>query len=125
MTQDDLTGGIISCAHRVHNKLGAGFLEKVYENALMIELKKAGFAAKQQINIPVYYDEIMVGDYYADIIVENQVVLELKAVENIAKIFEVQLVNYLKGTGIEIGLLINFGNSVKVKKKFRDYKPKH
>lgn len=121
MIKDDLTKRIIACAYKVHNTLGSGFLEKVYENAMMIELKKAGLHAKQQHNIAVYYDDKIVGDYFADIIVEDQVVLELKAVENLAKIFEVKLVNYLKGTGIETGLLINFGSSVEVKRKYKDY----
>jgi GxxExxY protein len=124
MLQDDLTKKIIASAYEVHNTLGAGFLEKVYENAMMIELKKSGLQAQQQFNIPVYYKGLLVGDYYADIIVEKQVILELKAIENLAKIHEVQLVNYLQGTGIEIGLLINFGNSVEVKRKYKDYKPK-
>ncbi|MCD4694717.1 MAG: GxxExxY protein [Bacteroidales bacterium] len=122
MNNDDLTKNIISCAYKVHNTLGAGFLEKVYENAMMIELKKAGLNVEQQHNIPVYYDSTIIGDYYADIIVENEVILELKAVENLTKIHEVQLVNYLQGTGIEIGLLINFGSSVKIKRKYKDYK---
>ena len=122
MNNDDLTKKIISCAFKVHNTLGSGFLEKVYENAMMIELKKAGLNVEQQHNIPVYYDSTIVGDYYADILVENEVILELKAVENLAKIHEVQLVNYLQGTGNEIGLLINFGSSVKIKRKYKDYK---
>ncbi len=124
MLQDDLTKKIIASAYEVHNTLGAGFLEKVYENAMMIELRKSGLQAQQQFNIPVYYKALQVGDYYADIIVENQVILELKAVENLAKIHEVQLVNYLQGTGIKIGLLINFGSSVEVKRKYKNYKPK-
>lgn len=123
MEINNLTKKIISCAFKVHNSLGSGFLEKVYENAMIIELKKAGLTTVQQFNIPVYYDKILVGDYYADILVENQVIIELKAVENIAKIHEVQLVNYLKGTGIEIGLLINFGSSIEIKRKYKDYKP--
>lgn len=121
MIEDDLTKRIIACAYKVHNSLGSGFLEKVYENAMMIELNEAGLQAEQQKNIPVYYSNQLVGDYFADIIVEDQVVLELKAVENLAKIHEVQLVNYLKGTGNEIGLLINFGTSVKVKRKYKNY----
>ena len=125
MIDDDLTKRIIACAFKVHNTLGSGFLEKVYENAMMIELKKAGLKAKQQFNIPVYYESEIVGDYYADIIVEDKVVLELKAVENLVKIFEVKLVNYLKGTGIETGLLINFGSSVEIRRKYKNYKHTH
>ena len=122
MIHDDLTRKIIACAYKVHNTLGGGFLEKVYENSMMIELKKAGLQAVQQQNISVYYDNQLVGDYFADIIVENQVIVEIKAVENLVKIYEVKLVNYLNGTRNEIGLLINFGSSVEVKRKYRDYK---
>ena len=121
MTNDKLTEKIIACAYKVHNILGAGFLEQVYENSLMIELKNEGLFAKQQVNIPVFYNKIQVGDYYADIIVENEIIIELKAIENIAKIHEVQLVNYLNGTEKEIGLLINFGSSVQVKRKYKTY----
>ncbi|MCU0390392.1 MAG: GxxExxY protein [Thermoflexibacter sp.] len=119
-----LTKKIIACAFKVHNTLGAGFLEKVYENSMMIELRKQGLEVVQQYPIPVFYDGIQVGDYYADILVNNLVILELKAVENLAPIHEVQLVNYLKGTGLDIGLLINFGSSVDVKRKYKVYKPK-
>ena len=121
---DKLTEKIIGCAYSVHNKLGSGFLEKVYENSLMIELKKNGLKAEQQYPIPVKYDEYLVGDYYADILVENEIVVEIKAVENLNKKHEAQVVNYLNGTGLEIGLLINFGESVEVKRKYRVYKPK-
>ena len=121
MINDDLTKEIIACTYKVHNTLGSGYLEKVYENAMMIELKKAELKAQQQFNIPVYYDNIMVGDFFANIIVENKVILELKAIENLTKFHEVQLVNYLKGTGIQIGLLINFGRSIEIKRKYKDY----
>lgn len=121
MLHEELTKQIIACAYNVHNTLGTGFLEKVYENAMMIELVDHGFEARQQFPVPVYYKNILVGDYYADIIVENKIVVELKAVEKLAPIHEVQLVNYLKGTNNEIGLLINFGSSVTIKRKYRDY----
>lgn len=125
MINDTLTEKIIACAYKVHNELGAGFLEKVYENAMMIELHENNLRAAQQVNIPVYYHERLVGDYYADIIVENEIILELKAIENSAKIHEVQLVNYLKGTEKDVGLLINFGSSVQIKRKYKSYtKPK-
>lgn len=125
MINDTLTEKIIACAYQVHNELGAGFLEKVYENAMMIELHENNLKASQQVNIPVYYHERLVGDYYADIIVENEIILELKAIENLAKIHEVQLVNYLKGTEKDVGLLINFGSSVQIKRKYKSYtKPK-
>ena len=117
-----MTGKIINCAFKVHNTLGAGFLEKVYENALIIELRKNGFHVEKQYNIPVFYEGEQVGDYYADLFINQKLIIELKAVENIHPKHEVQLVNYLAGTGLDIGLLINFGSSVEVKKKFRVYK---
>ena len=121
MINDKLTEKIIACAYKVHNTLGAGFLEKVYENALKIELKKAGFNVEQQYSIPVFYEKEQVGDYYADLLIDGIIIIELKAVENLAPIHETQLVNYLAGTGLDIGLLINFGSSVKVKRKYRVY----
>jgi len=120
---DELTHKIIECAYKVHNALGHGFLEKVYENALRIELSKNGLRVRQQEPICVRYDGQVVGEYYADLRVEDRVVLELKANKTITKESEVQLVNYLSATGIDIGLLINFGSSVQVKRKFREYKP--
>jgi GxxExxY protein len=113
----ELTEKIIGCAFKVYNQLGAGFLEKIYENALAIELKDAGLSAQQQYPIKVYYNEIVIGDYIADIVVEDRVIIELKAVNNLAKAHEVQLVNYLKATKIEVGLLINFGDTISVKRK--------
>ena len=121
---DDLTQMVIGCAYKVHNKLGPGFLEKVYENALRIELEKIGFRVKQQEPINVLYDGQIVGVYYADLWVNERVVVELKAALALAKEHEVQLVNYLTATGISDGLLVNFGPSVRVKRKFREYKPK-
>ena len=104
--------------------MGPGFLEKVYENALRIELEKAGFRVKQQEPINVVYDGQIVGEYYADLWVNERVVVELKAALVLAKEHEVQLVNYLTATGVNDGLLINFGPSVQVRRKFREYKPK-
>lgn len=124
MIKDKLTEKIIACAYKVHNTLGAGFLEKVYENAMMIELRKQGIDARQQENIKVYYEGEIVGDYFADIIVENEIIVELKAVEKLSKIFEVEIVNYLNGIDKEIGLLINFGSSVIVKRKYKTYQEK-
>ena len=121
MINDEMTGKIIKCAYKVHNTLGTGFLEKVYENAMAIELRKNGFHVEKQYNIPVFYEGEEVGDYYADLFVNNELIVELKAVENIAAKHEVQLVNYLAGTDSEVGLLINFGSSVVVKKKFKEY----
>ena len=124
MTDDDLTQTIIGCAYTVHNKLGPGFLEKVYENALRIELEKAGFRVKQQEPISVMYDGQVVGEYYADLWVDERVVVELKAALSLVKEHEVQLVNYLTATKVDLGLLLNFGPSVHVKRKFREYKMK-
>lgn len=124
MKVDEITKRIIGCAFRVHNGLGSGFLEKVYENALCIELREAGFKVLQQHPVPVYYRNIMVGDYFADLLIDDQIVVEIKAVENLAPIHEVQVVNYLAGANLDTGLLINFGHSVEVKRKFRTYKPK-
>jgi GxxExxY protein len=114
-----LTEQIIGCAYRVHKELGAGFLESVYENALLIELSEAGLAAAQQVPLPVYYSGKIVGDFCADIVVDERVILELKAVRKLTTVHEIQLVNYLTATGIDDGLLINFGSSVKVKRKYR------
>lgn len=113
----ELTREIIGCVYRVFNALGAGFLEKVYENAVIIELMKLGMKAEQQVPIDVYYDEVKVGEYYADILVEDRVIIELKAATDLVKAHEVQLVNYLKATGIEVGLLINFGDEVQIKRR--------
>ncbi len=112
---------IIASAFKVFNTLGSGYLEKVYENALRIELKKQGFSVEQQYPIPVYYEDEMVGDFFADLLVNDNLIIELKAVENLHSKHEAQLVNYLTATGIEVGLLINFGSSVVVKRKYRDY----
>jgi GxxExxY protein len=124
MKDDDLTQKIIGCAYKVHNTLGPGFLEKVYENALRIELEKQGLEVKQQEPINVTYDGQIVGEYYADLWVDERVVIELKAAQTLLKQHEVQLVNYLTATDIDCGLLLNFGPSVQVKRKFREYKPK-
>ena len=124
MKHDDLTRKIIGCAYKVHNTLGPGFLEKVYENALRIELEKQGLRVKQQEPISVSYEGQVVGVYYADLWVDECVVIELKASQTLVKQHEVQLVNYLSATGVDCGLLLNFGASVEVKRKFREYKPK-
>lgn len=123
MEFNDGSKEIIACAYKVFNTLGSGYLEKVYENALRIELKKNGFEVEQQLGIPVYYEDEMVGDFYADLLVEGSIMIELKAVENLHSKHEAQLVNYLTATGIEVGLLINFGSSVDIKRKYRDYRP--
>ena len=110
----ELTEKIIGCAYEVYNQLGYGFLEKVYENAMMIKLSRNGLAAIQQAPVNVHFDEKLIGEYLADIMVESKVIVELKAVSELSKAHEVQLVNYLKATGIKVGLLINFGEKVKI-----------
>jgi len=120
MEYKEITEKIIGCAYKVYNTLGFGFLESVYENSLMLELKKAGFDAKQQFPIDVYYDNQSVGVFKADIIVDDLIILELKSVRNIVKEFEVQLVNYLTATKKDVGLILNFGpQKVEVKRKVR------
>ena len=104
-----ITDSIINCYYTVYNKLRYGFLEKVYENAMLIELKKAGFKAESQKKIDVFYDGVIVGDYYADIVVDDMIILELKASESICLEHSYQLLNYLRATSIEVGLLLNFG----------------
>lgn len=113
----DKTDRIISAFYKVYNKLGYGFLEKVYQNALLIELRKEGFDCQSQAPVKVFYDEIIVGDYYADIIVDNCIILELKAADCLIEEHEFQLINYLKVTQIELGLLLNFGRKPELKRK--------
>jgi len=108
MDINELTYQINGAIFEVNRVLGAGFLEKVYENALLIELIARGLKAENQIPIKVQYKGKEVGEYYADIVVEKQVILELKALDSLQKIHEAQLLNYLKATGYKIGLLVNF-----------------
>jgi len=118
----EITEKIIGAAQNVHNTLGYGFLEKVYQNALVIELQTLGFDVDVEQPIAVPYRGEIVGNYVADIVVDKKVILEIKAVKELSEIHEVQLVNYLKATGIEVGLLINFGRSVTVKRRVMDKK---
>lgn len=113
----DITERIIKAFFKVYNTLGYGFLEKVYENALMIELKKDGLEAENQRKIKVFYDGFQVGDYFADIIVNDLVIIELKAAESLCEEHELQLINYLKATEIEVGLLLNFGKKPEFRRK--------
>jgi GxxExxY protein len=106
---NEVTKRIIGCAYAVSNGLGAGFLEKVYENALAHELRKSGLHAQQQQPIKVLYDGVIVGDYLADIVVEESVIVELKAVKTFDNVHFAQCVNYLKATGMKVCLLLNFG----------------
>ncbi len=105
----DLSERILGAAFKVHNTLGAGFLEKVYENALVHELRKDGIAVEQQRAIQVKYDGILVGVYQADLIVDGRVLVECKAVSSFDPVHEAQLLNYMRATGIRVGLLLNFG----------------
>ena len=112
----ELTGEIINAAHTVHNELGYGFLEKVYHKSLFIELSKRGYSVEFEKPIEVRYDNQIVGEFFADLLVENKVVVEVKAADKYASVFEAQLLNYLKAIGLEVGLIINFGPSVEVKR---------
>ncbi len=117
MLYEELTSKIIGAYFKVYNTLGYGFLEKVYENALRIELMKLGLKVEQQKNIKIFYDGLDVGEYFADLIVDDIVILELKAAENLCEEHEAQLLNYLKATDKEVGLLFNFGKEAKFIRK--------
>jgi len=119
----ELSQKIIAAAHNVHKELGQGFLEKVYKNALAIELQEAGIKCALEIPMSVRYRGVVVGDYIADVIVEDKIVVEIKAVSELNSVHEVQLVNYLKATGLQVGLLINFGQSVQVKRRVFGFEP--
>ena len=121
MEYKDLTEKIIGCAYRVYNRMGFGFLESVYEKCMLIELRKAGLDTESQKPIRVQYDGEVVGDFVADILVHDTVILELKSVRKLVEAHEVQLVNYLVATGKPVGLLINFGEiRVEVRRKVKD-----
>ena len=123
MEKENITHKIIGAAYNVFNTLGFGFLESIYHKALLIELQKAGLKAESEKALKVYYNDIVIGDFSIDVFVEDAVVIELKSVENLSKVHEVQLVNYLNGIKKDIGLLINFGPSrVEVKRKYRKSK---
>ena len=114
---NSFTEQIIGCAYEVGNVLGSGFLEKVYERALAHELRKVGLSVTCQYPIKVFYDGIDIGDYFADLVVGNEIIVELKTVKNIEGIHLAQCLNYLKATNMKLALLINFGNkSVQVKR---------
>lgn len=113
----ELTDGILKTFYEVYNELGYGFLEKVYQNSMYIELKNKGYKVEAQNKIKVYYKGTEVGEYYADLMVENLVILELKAVDYIVKDFENQILNYLRSTDCEVGLLLNFGKKPEFRRK--------
>ena len=120
MKHEELTEKIIGCAYTVYNKMGFGFLESVYEKCLLIELQKAGLKVEAQHAIPVFYDGEQVGNFFADILVEDTIILELKSVRRVVQAHEVQIVNYLTATLKEVGLILNFGpEKVEIKRKVR------
>jgi GxxExxY protein len=121
MKHRELTAKIIDCAYKVHRELGFGFLESVYQNALMIEMANAGLQAEKEKKVQVSYDGQVIGDFMADVVVEEKVILELKSVKQLHAAHEAQVINYLKATGIEVGLLINFGETVEIKRKVLDH----
>jgi len=122
---EDITDKIIKGFFKVYNTLGYGFLEKVYENALMHELRKQGLVVQPQQRIRVHYDQVVVGDYFADLLVANKVIVELKSAQSISADHIAQLMNYLKATDIEVGLLLNFGPNAQFKRRLltNDKKP--
>lgn len=117
MIHEEKTKKIIQAFYKVYNTLGYGFLEKVYQNALLIELRKSGFECLSEVPIRVFYQGFQVGDYRADIIVDDCIIIENKALESIAEENEYQLINYLKATDMEVGLLLNFGKTPEFKRK--------
>lgn len=124
MNVNNLTHKVIGFAFKIHNTLGAGFIENVYENALKIELSKIGITALQQEELDVFYEGQVVGKFRPDLWIPKILIIEVKALQALSRAHEVQLVNYLSATHIDNGLLINFGGSVEVKRKFREFKPK-
>ena len=108
MKVDDITYKVRAAVFEVNHEMGSGFLEKVYENSMMVELRRQGLKAKAQVPLEVRYKGEVVGEYQADILVEDQVLVELKAVERLQSVHEAQILNYLKATGIRVGLLVNF-----------------
>jgi GxxExxY protein len=120
MIQKEITERIIGCAYNVYNSMGSGFLESVYERCLLIELKKCGLKTESQKPIKVKYNGEIVGDFIADLLVEDKIIVELKAIRELNKTHETQLVNYLTATGLDLGLLINFSDErVQIKRKVR------
>ena len=122
----ELTDNILSAFFEVYNELGYGFLEKVYQNALYYELRQRGFEVKSKLQVRVYYKKVEVGEYFPDLIINDLVILELKAAEYLLEEHEWQLLNYLKSTPIEVGLLLNFGKKPEFQRKvFENRRKKH
>ena len=112
----ELSESILKVFYEVYNELGHGFLEKVYQNAMYLELKSQGFKVEAQKQIRVYYKNELVGDFFADLLINDVIILELKACDNLVKAHYAQTLNYLKATNIEIGLLLNFGEKPEIKR---------
>ena len=124
MDTEELIRTIIQCIYNVRGILGPGYLESVYKNAMLRELELNGLEATAEKSLTVKYKDVIVDEFQADIVVENRVIIELKAVETLHKIHEVQLVNYLSATGIDSGILVNFGGvNIQIKRKYRIYAP--
>jgi GxxExxY protein len=123
MKYEEITSQIIGAAFKVHSYFGFGFPEKVYENALVIELRKLGLKAEQQKPLTVRYYDAVVGEYVCDLIVNDKVLVELKSVSSLAEAHHAQIVCYLRATGLEVGLLLNFGHRVEYKRKILDQSP--
>jgi GxxExxY protein len=120
MKNEDITHKVIGAAYRVYNALGFGFLESVYKNAMIIDLARGGIKVEEEKPLKVHYEDEIVGDFYVDLYIKDEIVVELKSVQHLVKEHEVQLVNYLSALKKETGLLINFGPSkVEVKRKYR------
>lgn len=123
MDVETLVKTVIDCSKNIRRHLGPGYLESVYKNAMLVELKKNGLSYEVEKPINVYYEDVLVGDFKADIIVEGILILELKAVQSLHMAHEIQLVNYLTATGVDNGLLINFGSEeLQFKRKYRVYR---
>jgi len=116
MISNEKTEKIIKAFYEVYNELGYGFMEKVYENSLVIMLEKYGFKVEQQKEVSVFFEGILVGEYYADIIVDKEIILELKSTELLNESNKYQLLNYLRATGYKLGLLLNFGKNPEIKR---------
>lgn len=126
LLHQELTDRIINAFYKVYNALGHGFLEKAYENAVAIELERQGHTVRQQQPIKVFYEGHRVGDYFADLIIDDLVILELKAAQGINEAHETQLLNYLRATDVEVGLLLNFGTKPQFRRKvYMNDKKKH
>ncbi len=119
LIEKELTEVVIGCFYKVYNYFGFGFLEKVYENALAIELRKHGLTVVQQAPVDVFYEGELVGDYFADLIVNDCIIIELKSAEELIARHDTQLLNYLKATGKPVGLLLNFGPGPEIKRRVK------